>query len=123
MTATHAREIMAFVPSGSDYPLALAFYQDLGFAVDFRSEELSLLRKDACRFFLQNFAHAGMQANFMMNLEVDDLDAWWAHIQAAGLPEKYPGARFKGPETYPWGKREIHVIDPAGVLWHIAVPA
>ena len=22
------------------------------------------------------------------------------------------------PKLYPWGLREVHVIDPAGVLWH-----
>lgn len=114
-----ANEIMAFVPSGPDYALAIAFYVDLGFSIDFQSGDLAVMRKGR-RFFLQNFTHEQMQRNFMMNLEVEDLDAWWAHIQAGGLADKYPGTHFKAPETYPWGKREIHVTDPAGVLWHIA---
>jgi uncharacterized glyoxalase superfamily protein PhnB len=116
-----AREIMTFVPSGKDFPLALAFYQDLGFEVDGRTDDLAILRKDSCRFFLQNFANAEMQNNFMMNLEVEDLDAWWDRIREASLAEKYPGTRAKAPQDYPWGKREIHLIGPDGVLWHIAV--
>jgi uncharacterized glyoxalase superfamily protein PhnB len=27
---------------------------------------------------------------------------------------------MKSPQDYPWGKREIHLIGPDGVLWHIA---
>ena len=62
-----------------------------------------------------------MQSNFMMNLEVEDLDAWWRKIEAARLTEKYPGTRAIPPKDYPWGKREIHLIGPDGVLWHIAI--
>jgi uncharacterized glyoxalase superfamily protein PhnB len=118
-----AKEIMAFVPSGKDYSQALAFYRDLGFEATWTSDELSVLKKDDCRFFLQNFAHEAMQKNFMMNLEVEDLDAWWRKIQEADLAGRYPGVRATEPRDYPWGKREIHLIDPAGVLWHIAVPS
>lgn len=121
MPSLQANEIMAFVPSGKDYPLAIEFYTDLGFSIDYRSDELTVMRKDKCRFYHQNFALEQMQKNFMMNLDVEDLDAWWAQIQSAGLGEKYPGTRFVAPKDYPWGKREIHMIDPAGVLWHIAV--
>jgi catechol 2,3-dioxygenase-like lactoylglutathione lyase family enzyme len=117
------KEIMAFVPSGKDYEQALRFYLDLGFEADFKSDDLALLRMGAYRFFLQKFENAGLQGNFMMNMEVENLDDWWARIESLDLKERYPGTRLKGPTTYPWGKREIHLIDPAGVLWHIAVPA
>jgi uncharacterized glyoxalase superfamily protein PhnB len=116
-----AKEIMAFVPSGEDFPLALRFYQDLGFEVDWKSDDLAVLRKDACRFFLQKLENEEMRKNFMMNLDVEDLDAWWQRIQSINLKEKYPGARAKPPQDYPWGKREIHLIGPDGVLWHIAI--
>lgn len=114
------KEIMAFVPSGKNFPLTLQFYRDLGFEVDWESEDLAILRKDSCRFFLQKFENEEMQKNFMMNLEVEDVDAWWQKIQASGLKEKYEGVRMKPPQDYPWGKREIHLIGPDGVLWHIA---
>lgn len=120
MSNLKAIEIMTFVPSGKSFPTALQFYRDLGFEVDWESADLAILRKDSCRFFLQRFENEEMQKNFMMNLDVEDLDAWWAKIESARLMEKYAGVRMKPPQDYPWGKREIHLIDPGGVLWHIA---
>ena len=56
----------------------------------------------------------------MMQLMVDDLDAWWAHIQKLDLPTNFQVAAPKAPAVQPWGLRVAYVIDPAGVLWHIA---
>lgn len=122
MTNLGVRDLMTFVPSGAEYEKELRFYQDLGFQVDWKSDELAVLRMGTWRFFLQNFANKEMQGNFMMNLDVEDLDAWWRKIEGMKLSEHHPGARAKAPADYPWGKREIHLITPAGVLWHIAVP-
>jgi hypothetical protein len=116
-----AKGIMAFVPSGENYENSIRFYQELGFNVDWKSEQLSVLRIDECRFFLQNFKNEVLQKNFVMNLDVDNPDDWWQKIEKLKLPEKYHGVKIKAPETYPWGRREIHLIDPAGVLWHIGV--
>jgi hypothetical protein len=120
-TKAKAKELMAFVPSGKDYGLSLRFFQDLGFTVSWKSDEMAVLRKDACCFFLQNYHNQEMQDNFMMNLDVEDLEEWWTMIQAADLENKYPGVRVKPPQTFPWGKREINIADPAGVCWHIGV--
>ena len=79
------KEIMPFVPSGKDFALALRFFQDLGFAIAWKSDELAILTKDACRFFLQNFHNQDFQDNFMMNIDVANLDDWWKHIEAAGV--------------------------------------
>jgi hypothetical protein len=117
------KELLTFVPSGADFQRTLAFYKALGFTADFESAELTLLRLGSCRFFLQNLVNAEMQNNFMMDLEVENLDDWWTHLQALELPIKFPGTRLRAPEIYPWGKREIHLIGPDGVLWHIATRA
>jgi hypothetical protein len=116
------KELMAFVPAGSDYQMEIQFYEALGFTVGWKSEELAILKIGNFRFFLQNFENKEMQNNFMMDLEVENLDHWWNKISSLNLPEKFPGTRAKAPEDYPWGKREIHLITPAGILWHIAVP-
>ncbi|HEV7925286.1 MAG TPA: glyoxalase, partial [Verrucomicrobiae bacterium] len=58
--------------------------------------------------------------NFMMQLLVDDLDAWWTHIQSLNLPSTFGVPAPKPPAMQPWGLRIAYVIDPAGVLWHIA---
>ncbi len=56
--------------------------------------------------------------NFMVRLNVDDLDRWWGSISQKGLDRTYPGVRFSGPTNHPWG-REVNLIDLAGVCWHI----
>jgi uncharacterized glyoxalase superfamily protein PhnB len=51
---------------------------------------------------------------------VDDLDAWWAHIEALDLPARFDVKPPKPPAAQPWGLRVAYLFDPAGVLWHIA---
>ena len=115
------KEMMTFVPSGNNYELAIAFYKDLGFEVDWKSEDLAIIRIGGFRFFLQKFENNELQANFMMNLDVENVEDWWTKIESLKLREKYKGIIMKAPEVYPWGKKEIHLTDPAGVLWHIAI--
>ena len=117
-----AKAILAFVPAQRRYAETIEFYQEIGFDVDYRSDSITVIRKDRCRFFLQNVNYEYADGNFMMTLEVEDLDAWWKRLSSLNLPEKFPGVRLRAPEDYPWGMREIHLIDPCGVLWHIAVP-
>ena len=102
-----------FIPSGKDFGLALQFFRDLGFQTNWQADGLAELQLGAAIFILQDFHNQEMQENLMIYAGVDDLDAWWRHIQ-------YPGVRAKEPTVYPWGKREVHLIDPAGVCWHFA---
>lgn len=118
-----AKEILTIFPSVTDFDTAIRFYQEIGFELDWRSDAMAVIRKDNCKFLLQNSSNNWIEGNFMMVLEVDDLDDWWTHLESLNLPEKYPGVRLRAPEDYPWGKREIHLIDPCGVLWHISVPS
>jgi hypothetical protein len=117
-----AKEILTIFPSVTDFDAAISFYREIGFELDWRSHSMALLRKDKCKFLLQNSSNNWIDGNFMMVLEVEDLDDWWKHLDSLSLEEKYPGVRLRAPEDYPWGKREIHLIDPCGVLWHISVP-
>jgi uncharacterized glyoxalase superfamily protein PhnB len=56
----------------------------------------------------------------MMHLMVDDLDAWWRHIEDLDLPGRFGVSDPKAPALQPWGLRVAYVVDPSGVLWHIA---
>ena len=58
--------------------------------------------------------------NFMMQLMVQDVDAWWEHVQRIGITKKYPGILARAPAIQPWGLRVLYLSDPTGVLWHIA---
>ena len=49
-----AREILTFIPSVIDFDTAKQFYVEIGFEVDYEGDSLAIMRKDACRFFLQN---------------------------------------------------------------------
>jgi len=114
------RELKPFIPSGPDFATALAFFRDLGFVVRWQAEGLAELALGGAVFLLQDFHNREMQENLMMFVVVDDLDAWWRHIQASGVLERYPDVRAKEPTLFPWGQREVHLVDPAGVCWHFA---
>jgi hypothetical protein len=118
-----AKEILTFIPSGKNYERAIGFYQELGFVLDWRTEGYCSFSKDNCRFLLQNNQNNWGRDNFMMVLEVEDLDDWWEHLSVLELEKKYEEVKLKAPEIYPWGNREIHLIDPCEVLWHISVRA
>ncbi len=111
-------ELRTFVPS-RDYVTSTSFYEDLGFEVVWAEDEVKELRIEGFSFLLQNYNQKDWAENFMMQLKVTDLDAWWRHIVDARLVDRYAGVRAKEPQEYPWGLRQIHLIDPAGVLWHI----
>jgi uncharacterized glyoxalase superfamily protein PhnB len=54
-----------------------------------------------------------------MHLLVKDVDAWWAHIQAKQIPEKY-GLDMSPPKDQEWKMRDLELTDPSGVLWRIS---
>ncbi|MBD0299485.1 MAG: VOC family protein [Nitrososphaera sp.] len=118
-----AKEILTFIPSGKNYKKAIEFYLELGFQLDWQTEDYCSFGKDNCRFLLQNNPSNWGKDNFMMVLEVENLDDWWKHLVSLELQKKYDGVKLRAPENYPWGNREIHLIDPCEVLWHISVPA
>ncbi|MDF2652388.1 MAG: Glyoxalase/bleomycin resistance protein/dioxygenase [Paenibacillus sp.] len=112
-------KLRPFIPSGKDYALAQSFFEDLGFEKIYSDDGLSIFRIGEQEFFLQNFYNQEFQDNFMVELVVEDLDMWWSHIQTVTVGKNYP-IKVKEPTIYPWGKREVNLIDPAGVCWHIS---
>ncbi len=114
------RTLKPFVPSGGDFETSKRFFQDLGFELRWEGGGLAELALGGAAFLLQEISNRELQDNFMLAVQVGDLDAWWAHLQASGLLGGYAGVRAKPPTDYPWGQREVHLIDPAGVCWHFA---
>jgi uncharacterized glyoxalase superfamily protein PhnB len=110
-------EVKAFVPS-RDFPLSKQFYQDLGFKLAWSDHNLAYLHHGTSSFLLQNFYEEKHAGNFMMHLLVNDVDAWWRHVQAQGIAAKY-NAQTEPPEDRPWGLRDFVLVDPTGVLWRI----
>ena len=114
-----AIKLLPFIPSGNDYGLAQTFFEALGFEKIYSDNGLSIFRIGELEFFLQNFHNEEFQSNFMVELQVEDLDGWWTKIQKIVQNDAFP-VKAKEPAFYPWGKREIHLIDPAGVCWHLS---
>ncbi|HWH82938.1 MAG TPA: VOC family protein [Burkholderiaceae bacterium] len=112
--------VRAFVPA-RDFALSQRFYAALGFESVWSNAEFAFLRHGDAAFLLQNFHVAEHSANFMMQLAVRDVDAWWAHLNGRGVAQTF-GVRIDAPVTQPWGQREIVLFDPSGVLWRIAQP-
>ena len=121
MSARVARTEMArpFLPS-KDLALSTRFYETLGFEPLLRADDVAIFRVGRGEFLLQARYVKDWAENAMMQLMVDDLDQWWRDIQALDLPGQFGVAPPKAPAMQPWGLRVAYVVDPAGVLWHVA---
>lgn len=118
MNPLSATSLLPFVPSGSQYDLSRRLFQDLGFEELWENDGYAGFRCGGARFILQRFDNRGFAENFMVRLNVPDLDAWWAAVSQKNLEGTYPAFRIKPPQSFPWG-REVNFIDLAGVCWHV----
>ncbi len=110
-------EIKAFVPS-KDFEVSKQFYQDLGFTLASEGGGVAYFHFGHVSFLLQDFCAAGLADNFMMHILVEDVDAWWHHVQASGVLSKYR-VKVTELETQPWRMRDFCLYDPSGVVWRI----
>ena len=116
------RSLRTFVPA-KDHLLSKRFYADLGCQVHDIGPALASVSLGEHGFLLQDFFVAEWADNFMMYLLVDDVGAWWERIQATDLVGRYGVRAPRAPTREPWGHDVAHLIDPSGVLWHIAQDA
>ncbi len=110
-------EIKAFVPS-KDFDLSKQFYQDIGFTMASEGGGTAYFHLDHASFLLQDFCTTDFTENFMMHLLVEDVDAWWRHIDVTGVVAKY-GVILSHIEHQPWRMRDFCLADPSGVIWRI----
>jgi hypothetical protein len=115
---TRATRLYPFVPSGPDFGRSLAFFVAIGFETVWQDQGLAALRFGGAFFLLQNIDVPEWQKNQMIVFEVTDLDGYWSALEAKDLASAFPGVRLRPPTEFPWG-REIHLIDPGGVCWHV----
>jgi catechol 2,3-dioxygenase-like lactoylglutathione lyase family enzyme len=110
--------VRPFVPT-KDFELSKRFYESLGFEKVLDSE-VAIFRAGSGGFILQRHYHKDWADNFMIQLMVDDLDAWWKHIDTLDLPGKFGVRPPSAPAMQPCCLRVAYVVDPSGVLWHVA---
>jgi hypothetical protein len=108
----------AFIPA-KDFDASKAFYEALGFK-KLLDSDVAIFGVGAGAFILQRYYHKEWAENCMMQMMVDDLDAWWERIEALDLPKLFGVRPPKAPTLQPWGLRISYVWDPTGVLWHVA---
>jgi hypothetical protein len=119
MSISRVSAINAFVPA-RELETSKRFYIDLGFKELWSGGGACGLQIDGHTIILQQFYVKDHAENFMMQLMVEDVRAWWDRIQSLDLKDKYQLATLKPPEMQPWGLLILYISDPAGVLWHIA---
>jgi uncharacterized glyoxalase superfamily protein PhnB len=115
---TGTERVRPFVPA-RDFDLSKRFYEALGFE-KVLDGEVAIFNAGSGGFVLQRHYQKDWAENSMLQLLVDDLDAWWAHIEALDLPAKFGVQPAQPPAVQPWGLRTAYVFDPCGVLWHVA---
>jgi hypothetical protein len=115
---TQATRLYPFVPSGRDFARSLEFFAAIGFEKQWQHDGLAGLRFGGAYFMLQDIDVPVWQENQMITFEVTDLEAYWKELGAKDLPGSFPGVKVRPPTDFPWG-REIHLIDPGGVCWHV----
>lgn len=107
-----------FLPA-RDFELSKRFYEALGFR-KLLDGDVAIFESGGTGFLLQRYYQEESAGNYMMQLMVDDLDAWWRYIQTLDLARQFTVPEPKPPALQPWGLRVSYVVDPSGILWHIA---
>lgn len=101
-----------------DFDVTEAFYLALGFSRNWRDDGWMILERGdlVIEFFLHR-ENDPATSLFSACLRLDDVDAFYAVCQKAGLPETHLGwPRIHAPKMQPWGRRMGALIDPDGTL-------
>ncbi len=107
-----------FLPA-TDLARSRDFYEAIGFTKLLDSQVVIFSVGGAGGFILQHYTAPGAAKHFMMQLMVEDLDAWWKHIASLDLQRRFGVQPPKPPAMQPWGLEVAYLYDPAGVLWHV----
>lgn len=107
-----------FLPA-RDYPLSRSFYKQLGFEAGLETDELTIFEAGDFSFILQNFYVKELADNFMVQLTVRGLRAWWRERDLDKLARDCGARPPRSPALQPWGLEVGFLFDPSGVLWHV----
>ena len=111
-------EARAFLPA-QDFEQAQQFYLDIGFQREFVHGDIAGFTLGSAAFLLQKSTEPAHARRLEMHLTLDQLDAFWARLQAQGITARY-GVQAEAPQQRPWGLVDMTLTDPSGVRWRIA---
>jgi hypothetical protein len=113
------RAFRPFLPA-KEFKKSLRFYQAIGFGAYPLGETLAELSLGPHAFLLQGHYVKEWAENMMMHVLVEDVNAWWRHIDSLDLARQFGVSPPRPPKVEPWGLTVVYVFDPSGVLWHFA---
>jgi Glyoxalase/Bleomycin resistance protein/Dioxygenase superfamily len=113
------RAFRPFLPA-KDFETSLRFYKTIGFDEYRLGDALAEMSLGTYAFLLQGYYVKEWAENQVMHVLVNDVDAWWRHINSLDLATKFGVAAPAAPKAEPWGLTVTYVFDPSGVLWHFA---
>lgn len=107
-------ELLVYTPA-ENFEVSKNFYSALGFQLTEGFGGTMDCRLGNAVFRLQNYYVKDWANNFMMKLDVDDVDEWYQHIKKVLSENKYGSSRVAEPEMV-GDTKILHVVDPCGVL-------
>ena len=115
-------EIRAFRPfiPAKNFETSLRFYEAMGFEAYPLGDTLAELSLGTHAFLLQRYYVKEWADNTMMHVLVNDVGAWWRHINSLDLASRFDVKPPIAPRREPWGLTVAYVSDPSGILWHFA---
>jgi len=113
------RSFRPFLPA-KDFKTSLRFYEAIGFETYRLGDSLAELSLGEHAFLLQGNYVKEWAENTVMHVLVDDVHAWWRHIDSLDLANQFGVSAPASPRIEPWGLTVTYVSDPTGVLWHFA---
>jgi catechol 2,3-dioxygenase-like lactoylglutathione lyase family enzyme len=111
------KSIRPFI-GAKNFDLSRSFYSDLGFKETALGGNFSVFEMGNFAFYLQDAYVKDWVDNTMIFLEVEDLDAFWAKLEALNLTTKYNEVKLIPIRDLHWG-RVFFLHDPSGILWQI----
>jgi hypothetical protein len=115
------RAFRPFLPA-KEFGTSLRFYQAIGFDAYQLGDTLAELSLGTHAFLLQGHYVKEWAENTVMHVLVNEVDAWWRHINSLDLANRFGVAPPAAPRVEPWGLTVAYVFDLSGVLWHFAEP-
>ncbi|MEM6654928.1 MAG: VOC family protein [Planctomycetota bacterium] len=103
-----------------DFELSLAFYERLGWRVNWRDGGLAEIELAGQSLLLQDYYAKEWAENFMVHVIVDDAAAWHRHAADVVASGDFPTASVREPKKQDYGALVTFVHDPCGVLLHFA---
>ena len=113
------RSFRPFLPARK-FETSLRFYESIGFHTYRLGETLAELSLGSHAFLLQGHYVKEWAENMVMHVLVNDVQAWWQHINSLDLANQFGVSPIAPPRVEPWGLTVAYLFDPAGVLWHFA---